>query len=318
MDNEIACSFIVLISGDQSADDLARRLREIADTEQQRCEIIFICDDPDRARPIRELVSRDDAVRLVELTAPVGVAGAMLAGIDHASGRAAVCLGDTSAPTLAMVEPMLQRWQSGAEVIAGPGYSRPVADSAGRTQAAVVKRLVGQDPRADESACLFDRCTFSLLRRLGAVEPTLTDAVSRAGFSVARLPGELPTTIKPLSRPALNDRCIAMLSRSRSPIRWCWRLGVIAAAVTIVATLAVLLTGRLVSSLLILLLGGAASANLLAGALLGEYLVRLGCIHSGVGPYVVRRRAGFIPAATEPPAPARPRRDPPQRFSVMT
>jgi len=150
-------------------DELHGLLRSAADVLNEPFEIIFVDDGSadDTPAALRRLVedeahlsSGQASVRLIELSRPFGADGAALAGLDHASGKAAIVFGlfgpdPPDAQPAELAAQLVASWREGFEIVRAGG--------------ARVKGL----------ACPVRLCVLWLARRRGAAggfEPCLLDA----------------------------------------------------------------------------------------------------------------------------------------------
>lgn len=93
----------------------------------RRFELVLVDDGSTDRTPemLRDLVERDDRVRVVVLTRNFGHQPALTAGLEHARGDVIVSLdGDLQDPPEAILE-MLAEWERGTDVIVGVRHDRP-------------------------------------------------------------------------------------------------------------------------------------------------------------------------------------------------
>jgi len=113
--------------------ELHRRLEAALEPITADYEIIFVDDGSvdDSVRVIEALAAGDSRTRLIELSRNFGKEPAMLAGYDHARGRAVIVVdSDLQTPPEVLPE-MVSKWQQGSEIVdairsasVGRGYLR--------------------------------------------------------------------------------------------------------------------------------------------------------------------------------------------------
>ena len=141
--------------------DSYERLKTVAEGLGERYEIIFVNDGSTDAslETIRQLAKRDGSIKYVDLSRRFGRPSAVMAGCDHAVGRAVIALDSGAVDCLPQ---LVEKWQGGAEVVYTAGRDpegglwRRIR-RAGATQA---------DPAEAAGACLLDRKVVLAIRRL--------------------------------------------------------------------------------------------------------------------------------------------------------
>ena len=97
---------------------LVDRVRKTIERFTERFEIIYACDGCHRtAAVVSELHALDGRIKLLLLSRSFGHQNALLAGMDHASGRVVITMdGDLQHPPEAIAE-MLLKWEQGYDVV---------------------------------------------------------------------------------------------------------------------------------------------------------------------------------------------------------
>jgi len=312
--NEV--SFSLLCPVYNQADRLGEsyeRLKTVAEGLGERYEIIFVNDGSTDAslETIRQLAKRDGSIKYVDLSRRFGRPSAVMAGCDHAVGRAVIAL---DGGAVACLPQLVEKWQGGAEVVytasrhPDGGLWRKIC-RAGATQA---------DPAEAAGACLLDRKVVSAIRRLPErlrYRPGLSRWI---GFKQAAVPCQADAD-EP--RPDLGPT-EGVGRASQLPVRIADWLGaaMLLAAVGYLVVAGVLdlldLSTVLLSVVLLLTIGG---VQLLCLAAIGKYVARVyeqTRIHP---PYVVRYAHGFE-GDQDVTTPQAPNRQPEEasRFNVLT
>jgi dolichol-phosphate mannosyltransferase len=177
---------------------------------------------------IAEISARDPRVRGIALARNFGHQGALLAGLNHARGRAVVTMdGDLQHPP-ALVPTLVAAWREGYKVV---GTRRSDSDDTGFFKRAasrsfywIFSRLTGVDmePGASDFR-LVDRSALSALTRMGDADLFLRGMVSWLGFKTKVVPyqagrrhsGTPKFTLRRMARLSAG----AMLSFSALPLR---------------------------------------------------------------------------------------------------
>lgn len=177
---------------------------------------------------IAEISARDPRVRGIALARNFGHQGALLAGLNHARGRAVVTMdGDLQHPP-ALVPTLVAAWREGYKVV---GTRRSDSDDTGFFKRAasrsfywIFSRLTGVDmePGASDFR-LVDRSALSALTRMGDADLFLRGMVSWLGFKTKVVPyqagrrhsGKPKFTLRRMARLSAG----AMISFSALPLR---------------------------------------------------------------------------------------------------
>ncbi|MCH7814839.1 MAG: glycosyltransferase family 2 protein, partial [Planctomycetes bacterium] len=152
---------------------LVDRLRRTLSAFTDSFEIIFVCDGfedrtCDRVRQLRE---RDERIKLLLLSRSFGHQNALLAGLDHATGRVVITMdADLQHPPEAVAD-LLVKWEDGYDVV--HAIRRPSRDDGfGRRRSreiayAILRRLCEADivPQSADFK-LYDRTAVTALCRL--------------------------------------------------------------------------------------------------------------------------------------------------------
>ncbi|MFW5878379.1 MAG: glycosyltransferase family 2 protein, partial [Myxococcota bacterium] len=255
-------------------------------------EVVLVNDGStdDTLAVMRSLAAREGCVRVVDLARRFGHQAALVAGLDHARGKAvAVIDSDLQDPPELLVE-LARHWRSGNEVVYGVRRRRD-GDSWFKRASAhafyrVLSWIAGDGVRPDVGDFyLMDRKVADVLRAGRAQRPFLRGALSQAGFRHLGVPydrsprwaGETKYPLVSMMRLAWD----AVLNMTYRPLRmagWLGLLLVVGGAVALVPT------GLDVRALVVLLAG----VQLLSVGLLGEYVGRTHAIVAGRPVYLVR------------------------------
>ena len=318
MRGEPVLSIVAPVHNEQgNLQELHRRLRAVLDPMALEYEILFVDDGSQdgSVEVIESLVSTDAAVRLIELSRNFGKEMAMLAGYDHARGRAVVVIdADLQTPPDVIPE-MVRKWRAGAEIVdairsatVGQGRMRAAASSVfywlmsklGKTDIVpdcVDFRLLDQSVVRELRNCR-ERFRFNrgLVGWLGFRRQSVTFVAGRRHAGTSRW------GLFRLAGYAMD----AIFSFSSVPLRIAGVVGLIVSALSFVY-LAALVIDNLIRGLPIpgyatlvggiFLLGG---VELLCMWMLGEYIGRLYEEAKARPPYVVRR---VVQAGADPQAP---------------
>ncbi len=111
-------------------------IKEVLTHRLEPFEIIFVDDGSSDGTPsmLRELAGIDERVHVIELVRNFGKEIAITAGLNHASGTAAICLDADLQHPPALIPELLARWREGAEVVVGVRQT-------GRKHAPLLKRM---------------------------------------------------------------------------------------------------------------------------------------------------------------------------------
>jgi dolichol-phosphate mannosyltransferase len=291
-------------------------------------EIIFVNDGSidDSLTVLYSLVGEDPRTALVDLSRNFGHQIAVTAGLDHASGDAAVIIDADLQDPPEVIAPMVDAWRGGADVVFGVRIQRQGETRMKRLTASLFYRLLRRLSDADIPV---DSGDFRLVSRrvlevLGEAREEgryLRGLIAWAGFRQVPLPyaraprgaGESGYTLRKLLRLA----SAGIVGFSEKPLRLALQLG---AAVVLLsaALLGWIVALRIVrpndvvpgfAALMsaILFLGG---VQLLCLGVAGEYIGQIIREVRRRPLYVVRERVNLPPAATIGGRPDSPRQEP--------
>jgi len=283
-------------------------------------EVLFVDDGStdESVREIEALIAEDARVRLIEFSRNFGKEFAMLAGYDHARGRAAVVLDADLQTPPHVIGAMVEKWQQGAEIVDGVRQTTDGLGWARRTASRafywIMRRAANTDvvPNAVDFR-LMDRRVVEHIRSCRERFRFNRGLAGWVGFrresvpfvADKRLAGEARWPLVKLIGYAMD----AILSFSALPLRIAGLLGLAISFLSFLYLL-VILVARIFgqpwpgySSLVggIFLLGG---MQLLCIWALGEYIGRLYEEIKGRPLYIVRRSIpDGPPQRPGPPAP---------------
>ena len=262
-------------------------------------------------------------IRLLELSRNFGKEAALTAGLEWASGRAAVPMDVDGQDPPELIAEFVRLWRAGFDVVVAQRVCRERDSRAKRSAAAAFYRLFNRiaehpiDPLAGDYR-LMDRAALDATLLLRERCRFMKGLFAWAGFRTAAVPYERPariagtTKFRPLK--LWNLALDGITSFSTAPLRmWTWMgLAVAAGALLYGATVVaqVLVWGRDVpgyaSLMVVMLLLGA--VQLVSLGVIGEYLGRLYTEVKQRPLYLVREATGFAAApAGAVPAPRAPR-----------
>lgn len=283
-------------------------------------EIVFVNDgSTDRSLPqMKDLATRDVAVRILDLSRNFGHQLAITAGIDHARGDAVVVMdGDLQDPPEVIAE-MIAKWRDGYHVVYGVRKRRSGETAFKLVTAKAFYKIIGMLSDTDmpfESGDfrLMDRKVVEALKRIREENRYIRGLVSWVGFKQigvpyerdARYAGDTKYTLRKMVRFALDG----ITSFSEKPLRFSSYLGfaitglALLFLVWIVANVlldpASVTPGWASLMVAVLFLGG---VQLLSIGVLGEYLGRIYRETKNRPLYIVGDRIGFGDQGDEPGA----------------
>src|SRR5215210_4629312 len=269
-----------------------RRVTEAISRAGIQYEIVYV-DDGSRdltAELLRQLQANDEHVRVVYLSRNFGHQFAVSAGLDHASGGAAVIMdADLQDPPEVAVE-MIRRWQEGYDVVYGVRTDREGETRFKLLTATLFYRLIRwlsdtEIPLDTGDFRLLDRKVVDAIVSMPERDRFVRGMVSWAGFRqigvpyrrAARFAGETKYPLTKMVRFALDG----ILSFSVKPLRLSTLMGFVSAGLALTAILYALamrlftqrwVTGWTALMIAILFLGG---AQLISLGIIGEYIGRL-------------------------------------------
>ncbi|NDW02425.1 glycosyltransferase family 2 protein [Salipiger sp. PrR002] len=275
-----------------------------------RFEFIFVDDGSgDRTLEIlREAANRYSNIKIVSFARNFGHQIAVTAGIDATSGDAVALIdADLQDPPEVLAE-MLERWQSGYEVVYGVRASRE-GESAFKIATArwfyrVLNRLSERPIPLDTGDFrLMDRKVVDALRSMPERHRFVRGLVAWIGYRQIALPYDRKkraagTSKYPL-RKMLRFATDGILSFSSKPLQIATNLGVLAAllaltgiiyAIVLRVTTSIWVEGWTAMMIAVLFMGG---VQLISLGIIGEYVGRIYEEAKGRPLYIVRERIGF-------------------------
>jgi dolichol-phosphate mannosyltransferase len=255
---------------------------------------------------VRELAAADARVRGLRLARNSGSHVAIACGLHHVTGDAAALLAADLQDPPEVLAPMADRWRAGAQVVWAVRRERP-GERRHRGFAAVyywmMRRLVGmREMPANGADCfLIDRVVVDAFRRCRERNTSVLALITWLGFrqeqieydKQPRAGGRSGWTLAKKVR-LVGDSIAAF---SAFPIRWCGYGGLTLIAVALVAAVAgAAMLPALGAGLLLVvsLLLGLSGVQLLALAVVGQYVWRALEEARGRPAYVIEAAAGRL------------------------
>ncbi len=218
------------------------RVLPVLATLKQRHEVVVVDDGSEdgSAGYIRTQIEHNSAIRLVKLSRNFGKEAAVTAGLEHARGDAVIVLDADLQDPPELMPAMIERWQSGADIVLMQRRSRSGETLLKRWSAHLYYRLLNRTSRTDIP---LDTGDFRLMSRK-AVDALLTlrerNRYMKGLFAWIGMPtqviqydreprvaGETKWDYPGLVGLALEG----LTSFSVSPLRWATTIGLIAASV---------------------------------------------------------------------------------------
>jgi len=299
--------------------ELYRRLSGQLDEITPGYEILFVDDgSTDASLPLLfQLHDRDPRVKIVSFTRNFGHQAALTAGLEHASGRAVVCMdGDLQDPP-EVIGTLVEKWRDGFEVVYAIRRKRkePVFKRAAYRAFYSVQARLANIPMPMDSGdfALLDQRVVDLLNRLPERNRFLRGLRAWVGLRqtgveyerAGRFAGRPKYTLTRLARLALDG----LFSFSGFPLRLVSVVGVVTSVLSAIGIAVVLyfriftdraIPGWAATVIPVLLLG---SVQLLALGILGEYVIRIFEEVKRRPVYLVDRKIGFDVDSTAVPDP---------------
>ena len=287
------------------------RLCKVMETQPERLEMLFV-DDGSTDGSVRWLVEKaktDSRVSLLRLSRNFGHQIAITAGLDHATGDAAVIMdADLQDPPEAIPE-LLTAWRAGSDVVYAVRRSREGESWTKKFLAAAFYRVFHALAKIDVPMDtgdfrLVDRKVIEALKGVRELHRFMRGLTCWVGFTQsavyydrsARHAGVTKYPVWKSARLAWD----ALTSFSASPLRWMTGAGVAVAGAGILHTLyliylkirdpARMVPGWATVECSILVVGG---IQLLCLGLLGQYISRIFEEIKGRPLYFVREKVGF-------------------------
>ena len=275
-----------------------------------RCEAIFIDDGSRDATPtiLAEFAAADSRVRVIYFSRNFGHQLAITAGLDHASGDAAVTIdSDLQDPPEVVIE-FVKAWQGGAKVVLGTRRKRAGESAFKLATAKLFYRLLSRlsdVPLEEDSGDfrLLDRQVIDALQKVREVDRYLRGIISWLGFEQARVvydrdarhAGVTKYPLRKMIRLAFDG----ISSFSDKPLRLASHLGMCVVLVAMLGLIWVVI-GKLLhpaevnqgwasTMIVVLFLGG---VQLLSIGVLGEYIGRIFRQTKDRPLYIIARKLG--------------------------
>ena len=274
-------------------------------------EIIFV-DDGSRDQSLgllQELVRRDDKIRIISFSRNFGHQFAITAGLDHASGDAAVIIdGDLQDPP-EIIPQMIEKWREGCKVVYGVREKRkgenPVKLLTAKLFYRVIRLLSDTELPLDAGDFrLLDAKVIEALKEIREENRYIRGLVSWAGFRQCGLPyrrdpryaGQTKFTFKKMVKFAVDG----ILSFSDRPLKITAYLGFLITAVSFLVGLRIaiskiihpdiLVSGWTSMILAVLFIGG---IQLISLGILGLYVGRQYREVKRRPLYIISEKTGF-------------------------
>ena len=174
-------------------------LLPVLDAVAPDSEVVFVDDGSgDRtAERVREAGARDARIRLVELSRNFGKEAALTAGLEWASGRAAVPMDVDGQDPPELIAEFVRLWREGFDVVVAQRVCRARDSRVKRSSAAAFYRLFNRiaehpiDPLAGDYR-LMDRAALDATLRLRERNRFMKGLFAWVGFRTAAVPYERP------------------------------------------------------------------------------------------------------------------------------
>lgn len=285
------CSIIVSVYNEEAVlrlfyDELEKVLRQL----DFDAEVLFVDDgSTDGSRTILDSLSREAAnVRVVHFTRNFGHEAAMIAGIDHATGDAVVCMDADLQNPPAELRRMLDMYRQGKDIVT---MMRKERADGGWTKHITSKTFYWLMNRLSDTRMVPEASDFFLLSRRvcdvlrsnyrersrllrGMVQTVGFDTATLSYSAPARAAGESHYSLTRLAKLALTS----MASFSKAPLR----LGIYAGLVFVLLS-GVLLIYSLVMWMIDKPIGGYTTLIIFLSAFAGILLIVVGIIGYYVG-----------------------------------
>lgn len=290
--------------------ETSRRLTEALEQIGLDFEIIYVDDGSTDSTPdlLRELCAADHRMRLVRLSRNFGHQIAITAGLEHASGDAAVIIDADLQDPPELIAEFVERWQEGYDVAYGVRSEREGETAFKLWTAKVFYRFMNRlsdtrIPLDTGDFRLMDRAVVDALLAMPERDRFVRGMVSWIGFSqiavpYRRAPRLAGVTKYPLMK-MLRFAVDGILSFSTVPLRLATWIGMAASGLAVIGILYAL-ASRLFAhgwvkgwtSILIavLFIGG---VQLVCLGVMGEYIGRIYGESKRRPLYLVRERMGF-------------------------
>ncbi len=313
-DRPLISIVIPLLNEEDNLPVLYRRLAEVTAVEPVDWEFVFV-DDGSRDNSfgvLEELYGYDRRIKVVSFTRNFGSHVGIAAGLQAASGDAAVIMAADLQDPPEVVHQFLEQWRLGYKVVWGVRALRD--DPLGkRLFAGLFYRLIRRVALPDYpeqgtgSFCLLDRDVIDAFGSFRERNRVTFGLISWSGFSQTQVPYERPKRHSGVSKWSFGHQVKAamdtILAFSYTPVRLISFLGILVSLFSFLWVVIVVIRRLLGETLVpgyaalmvaVLFLGG---MQLVVLGILGEYLWRILEEVRGRPLYVARRRLGFAPDA---------------------
>ena len=257
---------------------------------------------------LRNIASRDSAVRVVVLSRNFGHQKALSAGLEHATGGACVIIDADLQDPPELIGEFVAQWRAGADVAYGVRRRRDGESGFKLLTAHAYYRLMGKVSEADipfdaGDFRLMDRSVIEALATMPERDRFLRGMVAWVGFRqvavpydrAARVAGETKYPFRRMVQFALDG----LFSFSAKPLRIATYFGFFASALAVVGVLyaftlrlftTAVVPGWATLLIAVLFLGG---VQLVSLGIIGEYIARIYGEVKQRPLYLVRERIGF-------------------------
>lgn len=304
-------SIIVPVYNEELAlDSFFKKIEEELRNLDVSWEIICINDgSSDRSFEKLQSHAREDGrIKILDLSRNFGKEAALTAGLDHASGEAAICMDVDLQDPPELIGPMLDKWREGYEVVYATRTSRP---SDGPLKRISAERFYGaynlissvKIPENTGDFRLMDRKVLDALSSVNERNRFMKGLFAWVGFKSAAVEFERPARCEGASKwnfwKLWNFALDGLTSFSTLPLRAWTYVGLLIALLSFVfasfIVMRTLLYGVTVPGyasvmVVLLFLGGLQMISL---GIIGEYLGRVYEEVKQRPIYLVRERCGF-------------------------
>jgi polyisoprenyl-phosphate glycosyltransferase len=273
-------------------------------------ELVVVDDGSTDSTPeiLERLAGNDPRLRVVTLSRPFGHQTALTAGLDHARGDAVVMMDADLQDPPALIPKLLERWQSGVDIVYAVRKARAGESMFKRSTAKLFYRLMSRlshIPLQQDAGDfrLIDRRALDALLAMRERNRYLRGMTVWVGFTQAAVPyerdaryaGETKYTLRKMLRFSLD----AVSSFSHVPLQLATLLGFVISAVAFLLVPVIIglrffgeyLPGFSTITIALLLLGG---VQLITLGILGEYVGRIYDEVKGRPLYFVRSRSNLV------------------------
>ena len=291
-------------------DHFLQELRQVLTSSKLEYEILFI-DDGSRDDTLQLLTDRseqDSHIKVLALSRHFGKDAALSAGFDHASGDAVIPIDVDLQDPVQLIPQMVEKWQSGADVVMARRIDRSSESLLKRSTAAMFYRLISAlssspIPRDVGDYRLMDKIVVDAIRQLPEKGRFMKGLMSWPGFNSEiieftrpkRMAGESKWRLWKLINYALDG----IISFSTAPLRMWTYIGMLLSAFSLSYLLWIVfktliygvdLPGYASIVSIILFFSG---INLIGLGILGEYIGRVFVEVKQRPIYLIKDKIGF-------------------------